>query len=162
MHRSFRSLRLRFALFALAAAVPVGCDSGPPTASVGGVVTINGRPLTGKVLLSFVGADRVPRTTETDELGKFTLDGLQPGEVTVTVSGAPAPESAPEGAARHTGGTRAAPRGKAAHGEVPPEYSDASRPLLRYTLAPGDNHLAVELKSPPRGGKAETQLPRKP
>jgi hypothetical protein len=151
MFASLRSPRFVFALLAVASAAFAGCGSSDSAASVSGVVTLNGKPLPGKVLLSFVGTDNVPRSTETDDAGRFTVSGLPAGEVAVMVSEA----SAPAPVSRQAEGARPAPRTKAARGAVPPEYADAGRPLLRYTLAAGDNALAVELKSPAPGGSAK-------
>jgi hypothetical protein len=81
-------------------------------------------------------------------MGKFVLTELPVGEVMVTISDARTSET-PPASGRQAEGTKAAPRGKAPRGqsEVPAVYSDASKPMLRYTLTPGDNTLAIQLKS---------------
>jgi hypothetical protein len=148
MNRFPNHAQVGFALIALSCIMQLGCGSPTPTASVSGAVTLDDQPLKGKVHLSFVGADNVPRTTTTDDMGKFVLNELPVGEVVVIVSEATMPEI-PPASGRQAEGTKAAPRAKATRrqGEVPAIYSDAGKPLLRYTLSPGDNTLAIQLKS---------------
>jgi hypothetical protein len=151
MNRVPKYCRVGFALAALAPVLFTGCGFSTPTASASGAVTLNNKPLTGKVHLSFIGADNTPRVAVTDASGNFSLKDLPVGEVVVIVSEAREPEAAPAGG-RKAEGERAAPqrqasRGQAPRAAVPAVYSDAGNPVLRYTLNGGDNSLAIQLRS---------------
>ena len=52
-------------------AVVSGCGTGPQ-GSASGTVTLDGAPLKHRAVLTFVGADNTPRSTETDERGAKT------------------------------------------------------------------------------------------
>jgi hypothetical protein len=149
---SFR--RLIPALCLGAAAGLSGC-SGEPRAAVSGTVKLKGAPLKHKVVLTFVGPDHTPMSTQTDDGGAFSLAGLPVGEARVTLvaipDGGPTPR-VPEGPAPH-GGRLQGPRGarpSAPPSEVPPEYGDAAHPRLTFNLTEGKNELPIDLASPSR------------
>jgi hypothetical protein len=127
--------------------VTVSACSGPSRARVTGKVTVKGAPLKGKVVLTFLGPDHEPRSTQTDDTGSYALGDLPVGPARVTV--VPIPEGGP--ASRGHGGRTApgkgAPRREAApKSEVPAAYMDASQPRLSFDLQPGDNPIAIDLK----------------
>jgi hypothetical protein len=142
-------------------ALPVlasGCgEQTRPRARASGTVTLDGSNLKHRAVLTFLGPDRTPRSTETDEHGAFRIDDLPPGATTVTVSSVPegGPATRPLGAPgqRSTAGTRLAPRTARTSGvstEVPPEYGDATRPRLNYMILEGDNALDINLTTGPK------------
>jgi hypothetical protein len=108
--------------------------------------------LKNKVVLTFVGADNVPLSTQTDDSGAYSVDGLPVGEVRVTVVSVPEGGPASRSFARPEGG---APAGRLSHlpaplTEVPAEYGNAARPLLRFDLEEGNNELPIDLGTPAR------------
>jgi hypothetical protein len=141
-----RSCSLGMVVAALLLWTLAGC-SGQPHARVSGTVTLQGMPLKNKVVLTFVGPDQVPRSTQTDETGAFSLTDLPIGETRVTVVSIPEGGSRPQGqAAQENASSRgrlgAAP---ATLAEVPWEYGDAANPRLTFTLVEGDNDLPINL-----------------
>jgi hypothetical protein len=145
------SLDRLFAALVLVA-VPLtltGCAR-EPHASASGTVTLNGTSLKHRVVLTFVGPDHVPCSTQTDDQGEFHIANLPLGETAVIAS--TIPDGGP--AARPLG----VPSEKAATGtrltrqptqtqpqEVPASYGDAVHPLLHYTLQEGENPLQINL-----------------
>lgn len=124
-----------------------GCGS-ESHASASGTVTLNGLGLKHRAVLTFVGADHMPRSTETDDSGSFHIADLPPGTVTVTVSSIPdgGPASRPLGGARDDSKlSNRMIRKTTIVSEVPVEYGDATRPLLQFILQQGENPLQVDL-----------------
>jgi len=142
--RSFGALCLTAA--ALAAS---GCWH-RPTASASGRVALNGVPLKGQVLLTFVGQDNTPRSTRTDASGAFAVSGLNVGETRVTLVSVPEGGAATRELVRATQGApgaRSASTAAASKSEVPAEYGDATNPRVTCTLQEGDNALNVEIQT---------------
>jgi hypothetical protein len=146
--------RLAPVLALVAVVVGSGCERGPQ-ASATGTVTLNGARLKHRAVLTFVGPDHAPRSTETDERGAFNISDLPPGATTVMVSSIPAggPATRPLGApGEPVSGSRIArptvPTATATQtSEVPAEYGDATHPLLSFTLQDGDNPLDIDLRT---------------
>jgi hypothetical protein len=129
-----------------------GCSRATRTASVSGIVTLDNNPPNVRLLLSFVGADNVPRSVETDETGHFSLSDLPVGDVAVMVSTAGGCGSARPREGRHGAGSpgagspRDAGRDQSSAGpNVPAGYSDATNPRLRYRLDGESTTLTIEL-----------------
>jgi hypothetical protein len=144
---SLRRLSVSLCLAAAALAVS-GCWR-RPTASASGRVTLNGVPLKGQVLLTFVGPDNTPRSTRTDANGNFSVSGLDVGETRVTLvsvpEGGPATRELVRASQGSPGGRPASTT--ASNAEVPAEYGDATTPRVTCTLAEGDNSLNVDLQT---------------
>jgi hypothetical protein len=138
-------------LVAVAPLTVAGCAA-TTQANVSGTVTYLGKALKRKAVLTFVGADNVPRSTETDDGGHFTIVGLPDGEVTVTVTplgGGSTPHSL--AATKDTPSGAPRPSGKSAPpSDIPPEYGDATHPRLRNQLQAGGNVWNIDLMSSPR------------
>jgi hypothetical protein len=160
MRRS--SLRLLFAtLFLSAAAGLLGGCSSAPRASVSGKVTLQGAPLKNKVVLTFVGADNVPHSTQTDETGTYCLTGLPIGAARVTLVSIPDGGPAPRAFKSQDQTPAGARQGYAPQPppEVPLEYGDAGNPKLTFNLVEGDNDLPINLVASPPARRNEAIIP---
>jgi hypothetical protein len=147
---ALRLLHLSSLLLLFVAVVTAsGCGSPSSTASVTGTVTINGKPLTSGVVLSFVGADNVPRSVQTDSQGAFQLSNLPVGEVRVMVCSAAVDlDTVRSGPGRKGDGkSTAIPRNQPVKSSVPSSYSNAAKPLLHYTLSAGNTPLDIDLNA---------------
>jgi hypothetical protein len=152
-------MRLRFfrrlfpaVLLAAAALAASGCGRALP-ASASGQVTLNGAPLKGPVLLTFIGPDSTPRSTQTDPTGVFNISGLAVGETRVTIVSIPEGGPAVRELSRGTPGappSRPVARPAASRSEIPAEYGNAAEPRVTFTLQDGDNPVNIELRSSPR------------
>jgi hypothetical protein len=144
-----RNSSLRLVAAALLVSALAGCSS-EPRARVFGKVTLQGVPLRNKVVLTFVGTDHVPLSTQTDETGAFSLTDLPVGETRVTIvsipEGGPQPRrpAAPQAQSSSSARLSYSPPSLA---EVPAEYGDAANPKLKFALVEGDNDLSIDLVS---------------
>ncbi len=128
----------------------IGCDSGPPIATVQGTVTLDGKPLEGAVVNFAPEAGGRPAGGTTDAAGKYVLNfsegrnGAIPGKNNVQIS------------------TRADPYmdvdNKPVKGRpemVPMEYNSQSK--LTFNVEDGKTNIAdFDLKS---GGKVDRAQP---
>jgi hypothetical protein len=125
-----------------------GCGR-EPHASASGTVTLNGAGLKHRVVLTFVGPDHIPWSTQSDDQGEFHIANLPLGETVVTASSIPdgGPATRPLGAPneKSSAGTRLTRQAHSLPQEVPASYGDAAHPLLRYTLQEGENALQINL-----------------
>ena len=144
---------IRFCLFALAVAA-AGCGAQSRTSNVAGVVTLDGKPLTGASIHFVPQGSGRDATGESDASGQFTMstfkprDGVVPGTYTVVVSpstGAAdttqysSPEDAMAAAAK-------APAKKPSRPPFPEKYTRPDQtPLTQEVPVKGD--LKLELKS---------------
>jgi hypothetical protein len=131
--------------------VACGCGREFP-ASASGTVALNGGALKHRAVLTFMGPDHTPRSTETDEHGAFQITDLPVGATAVMVSSIPdgGPAARPLGMPNQKTKTdsrlaRPATRTLTQTTEIPAEYGDASHPLLTYTIQEGDNQLTINL-----------------
>jgi hypothetical protein len=143
-HRLFAALMLVAVPLAL-----TGC-SREQHASASGTVTLNGSGLKHRVVLTFVGPDHIPCSTQTDDNGEFHIANLPLGETAVIASTIPdgGPATRPLGAPSEKSGSSTRITRQPAHTqpqEVPVAYGDATHPLLHYTLQEGDNALQINL-----------------
>ncbi|MDR2704267.1 MAG: carboxypeptidase-like regulatory domain-containing protein [Planctomycetaceae bacterium] len=86
-------------LFLIICCTVIGCNSGPNTASVSGVVTIDGEPVQGVHLKFSPKSGERPSVGYTNERGEYTLlftqdqKGCIPGEHVVTINAYRDPEN---------------------------------------------------------------------
>jgi hypothetical protein len=131
MHATLGRLLLVPAL--VGALLAAGCGSSEP-ASVTGTVTLAGKVLDRKVAVTVLGIDNVPHNTETDDTGRFTIDGLPAGEIMVTVM----PRTGVVGGPTALVGTKGLPSGAPRS----PGSGDAAR---RFQLQVGENVCNIDL-----------------
>jgi hypothetical protein len=141
------SCHWRLLVITLALAL-TGCG-GAYDATVNGVVTLNGQPLT-RGNVAFIANDKAPAYARIDSSGEYEVYtgrevGLPSGSYTVTVvSREPAAVERSE-----LGGPP--PPGKSL---TPAWYANPSTSGLSYTVESGDNEINIELNStPPPGWK---------
>ncbi len=139
-------------LVALAAALGAGGCS-PPTATVSGTVKApDGTVLKGGSVV-FYDADGKTYRSEIDENGKYTIEKVPPGKVTVTVDTSmlkaasqarvnPAPPDAKGGGQKQTDPAEAAKR----YVPIPPGYADPQSSGLTYTVTAGSQTYDPPLK----------------
>ncbi|MDR1270278.1 MAG: carboxypeptidase-like regulatory domain-containing protein [Planctomycetaceae bacterium] len=86
-------------LFLIICCTIIGCNNGPNTASVSGVVTIDGKPVEGVHLKFSPKSGERPSVGYTNERGEYTLSftqdqkGCIPGEHVVTINAYRDPEN---------------------------------------------------------------------
>ena len=155
-------------LFVLATAISscvllaaTGCDSGPPTGTVTGVVTMDGEPLD-SALVTFVPKEGGQSALgKTNEVGEYELYRrgepgalLGPYKVTVTTLHNDSPDSplqAPSDSEAYMqqamgGGSASSARARTSPKErIPPRYNKNSE--LSQTVKEGENIVNLELTS---------------
>ena len=128
-------------LLVLAAA---GCGEGKVTVS--GTVRYRGKPLTSGTV-AFTGSDNRTFTGKIDERGRYTVSGLSAGKAAAAVN-SPRPQTPPKVKMPHPVEGGEAPSAAALRGwfAIPPQYGQADRSGLSYTLTGGDNTVDIELR----------------
>ncbi len=126
----------------LLAACLAGCGGSEFGASVKGVVTLDGNPVT-PGLVTFAPEDpaAVPAVSDLDSNGNYMLTtnkkpGLAPGKYRVAIQAFRPPNLAP--------GERTT---KPSERLVPDKYFDVNTSSLEFTVAPGANEHNIELTS---------------
>ncbi len=129
------------ALLAGLVAATVGCSNAPPTGTVVGTVTYDGKPLadTPVYFVGATGGESIGATTDAD--GKYKALNVPAGEVLVSVRGSYTPSDSAEvikkmGQGENKKGIAAPPLPKSNKPGIPARYGEPSTSNLKTTVKP--------------------------
>ncbi|WP_406697729.1 hypothetical protein V5E97_02590 [Singulisphaera sp. Ch08] len=118
---------------------------------VNGVVTLHGKPMMAKAVVTFLPESGSPCVGETDENGRFTLrsqyfPGALPGDYKVAISYLVSAEGDPQGRSARDP-YAGSPGLKSATERLPAEYSDLGRTRLRAKVEPQGGSINFDLNA---------------